>query len=50
MAYVLVMTQRVPVADAAVETESDRLRRFAWEAEGVTRARASVAATRHRLK
>ena len=42
MAYVLVMTQRAPVADAAVETESDRLRRFAWEAEA--RARASVAA------
>jgi hypothetical protein len=38
------MTQPAPVAEPVVETEAVRQRRLAWEAEGITRARASIAA------
>ena len=43
MAYVHPMTQSAPVADH-VETEAERQARLAWEAEGIAKARASVAA------
>ncbi len=44
MAYVQPMTRPTPVAEPVVETEAERQRRLAWEAEGITRARASIAA------
>lgn len=37
------MTQPAPVADH-VETEDERQARLAWEAEGIAKARASIAA------
>jgi len=43
MAYVQPMTQQAPVDDH-VETEAERRARVAWEAEGIAKARASIAA------
>jgi predicted transcriptional regulator len=43
MAYGQPMTQPAPVADH-VETEAERQSRIAWEAAGIAKARASVAA------
>lgn len=40
------MSQPAPVTDPAIETETERERRMAWEAEGIAKARASVAAGR----
>jgi len=44
MAYVQPMTQPVPVAEPVVETETERQRRLAWEADGIALARTSIAA------
>ena len=46
MAYVQPMTRPVPAAEPVNETESERRSRLAWEAEGIARARASIAAGR----
>jgi len=43
MAYVHPMTQSAPIADP-VETEAERQARLAREAEGIAKARASIAA------
>jgi predicted transcriptional regulator len=46
MAYVQPMIQPVPVAEPVVETETEteRQRRLACEADGIARARTSIAA------
>ena len=46
MAYVQPMTQSAPAAEPVIETEAERQSRLAWEAEGIARARASIAAGR----
>jgi hypothetical protein len=44
MAYVQPMTQRAPVAEPIIETETERKARLAWEAERIAEADASIAA------
>jgi predicted transcriptional regulator len=46
MAYIPLMIQPAPVIQPLIETEAERQSRLAWEAEGIAKARASIAAGR----